>query len=80
MYFFEMITQKEPLDLYDEGARKELLSDLPIEIQNFIAKGTSYKPEDRHQSPEELFTDWMKSSICTKRRNFYSYMSRIRPL
>lgn len=55
--FFEMITQKEPLDLYDEDARKELLSDLPIEIQNFIAKGTSYKPEDRHQSPEELFTE-----------------------
>ena len=34
MYFFEMITQKEPLDQAEEDARKELLSDLPIEIQN----------------------------------------------
>ncbi len=55
--FFEMVTQKEPLDLYDEEARTKLLVDLPVELQRFIAKGTSSKPGDRHQSPEELFVE-----------------------
>ena len=55
--FFEMITQKEPLDLYDDDAREKLLTDLPVELKQFIAKGTSYKPEERHQSPEEWFVE-----------------------
>ena len=36
--FFEMIAKGTIMDLYDEDARKELLSDLPIELHD-ISKG-----------------------------------------
>ena len=45
------------MDLYDEERHETLLVGLPEEIKTFVIKGTSYKPQNRHQNAEELFQE-----------------------
>ena len=53
---YALLTNKEPFDLWSTQLHEELFADLPPELGDIIAKGCSYKPDDRFPSASEMAT------------------------
>jgi serine/threonine protein kinase len=52
--FYNVLTGKEPYDLFSTDIQAKVLGDLPEAVRAFIARGIQYEAEERFQSATEM--------------------------